>query len=225
MRLRQEIAGVPVTGGSVNVLFDTLGRLLSVDALALVGELSGFSPEPQLGAVAALERAGDQFRADSGVFPGEIRAPRLTVAQLVEGKRRAPRLAWEVEALRIDAGAEPLGLRYLIDARSGALLQRRRAVHHFDVSGQVRSLATPGLAPDQAGNAPTSQPMPHLRVEQRPGQRRHRRRRQVHHRRRQRPAGRDRALRRHLRRQRQPGRPGLLADHHAVLAHGQRRSS
>jgi hypothetical protein len=37
-------------------------------------------------------------------------------------------------------------------------------VHFFDVSGNVKSFATPGVVPDKTGNSPTSQDMPHIRL-------------------------------------------------------------
>jgi hypothetical protein len=164
VRLRQEVQGLPVPGGSVNVLLDTTGRLLSVDAVALTGDLSGFSTLPAVSAGDALEWASGTFGSETGLPPTRVVGPELVVVPYLDGKHRTARLAWEVSIFHEAAGSPPAGWLYRVDAVRGGILESRRALHHFDVSGQVRSLATPGAAPDTPSNPETSQPMPYVRV-------------------------------------------------------------
>jgi hypothetical protein len=163
VRFTQALGGLPVQRASVNVLLDTGGRLLAVDAHALT-DVSALATAPALSPDEALAGALGLFAAVSGVPAESAGTPELAVAQALEGKFRAPRLVWQVE-LRAGGGASAAhGWRFALDAHTGAEVERTRLVHEFDVSGQVRSLATPGLAPDTPSNPETSQPMPYLRV-------------------------------------------------------------
>ncbi|MEW6074597.1 MAG: hypothetical protein AB1726_18645 [Planctomycetota bacterium] len=159
---RQSFAGVEVIGGTVDVLLDMAGRLLSIDCQA-VPAVSALATSPGIGAEAAARIAGELFAADTGLPATRLVAPALRVERVVEDKFVRPRLVWEIEVHYAAAGMEPEGFRYRIDARTGALSSRVRAVHH-DVSGNVKAMATPGAYPDTAGNPEVAQNMVHLTV-------------------------------------------------------------
>ncbi|MEW6072668.1 MAG: PKD domain-containing protein [Planctomycetota bacterium] len=162
VRFRQELGGVPVIGGTVNVLLDRNGRLLSIDSQAIPAtDLPGTAPT--LDAAAAAGHARAHFLADTGLAPTRMGEPELGFERLAEEKRVVPRLVWEVEVHRAGGASEPAGYTYRLDAASGLVTRRSVAVHH-DVSGTVQSKATPGAYPDTAGNPETDQPMAHLRV-------------------------------------------------------------
>ncbi len=163
VRFRQAVGGVAVLGGWVNVLFDTQGRLLSVDTTGLPG-LAGFATQPGIDATGALDSALSLFAGETGLPPTSAGTPELAIDQHLAGKQRLPRLVWQVEVHFSGADTEPVGYAYRIDALRGGLVSRRDLVHHFDVSGTVRSLATAGLAPDSATNPEQQLVMPHLRV-------------------------------------------------------------
>lgn len=163
VRFRQTVAGVPVLGGWVNVLFDTQGKLLSVDTTGLP-QLSGFATLPALAAGDALEAALALFSSETGLPPTSAGTPELAIDQALEGKLRQPKLVWQVAVHFEGEGMQPEGYAYRIDALKGGLVSRRDLVHQFDVSGTVRSFATAGLAPDSATNPEQQLPMPHLRV-------------------------------------------------------------
>ena len=162
VRFVQRLDGVPVIGGTVNVLFDMQGRLLSVDCQAIPtgAAVSGLAT---LGPLEAGDLARSYFFRDTGLPVTRMVGPDLRFERVVEGKSVVPRLVWEVEAHFADGGAEPEGFRYRIDAMDGSLSRREPAVHN-DVSGNVQSMATPGAYPDSGGNPPTSQGMAHMTV-------------------------------------------------------------
>ncbi len=73
------------------------------------------------------------------------------------------RLAWKVAGHNGDRAA-PASFTFFVDARTGELAHVRDEILHADVSGNVTGLATPGLYPDQSGNAAESAPLPDLLV-------------------------------------------------------------
>jgi hypothetical protein len=163
VRLRQSFGGVPVVGGYANVLFDVEGRMLSVQTTGLPS-LSRMDTTPSIEASRARRRAADAFRADAGVAATRLSEPELVIAQVERLKGRRGVLAWQVDAVAELQDAVPEGFTYWIDARTGDVVRREQRVHTFDVLGTVKSNATPGLAPDVAGNPPTQQIMKYLRV-------------------------------------------------------------
>jgi hypothetical protein len=163
VHFRQEVGGVRVLGGHANVLFDMAGRVLSVDSTGLPG-LAGFSTSPALDDADALEAALAFFAADTGLPPTSVGAPELVIEQVSVAGARKPVLVWQVDVIHATADSAPAGYLYRIDALKGTLVNRRDAIHHFDVSGTVRSMATSGNAPDSAGNPEQQAVMPHLRV-------------------------------------------------------------
>jgi hypothetical protein len=163
VRLVQEVAGVPVLGGSVNVLFDTSGRLLSIDLQALP-ELGAFPTAPALGLPAARRMAAALFEADAGVVPTLLGPGRLAIAMNEEGQSFQPRLVWEVNAQWQVPDFDMEGWYYRIDATSGELVQREPSVHNlFDVSGTVTSQVSPGIDPDNGTNS-VNENMPYIEV-------------------------------------------------------------
>ena len=164
VRLHQSVAGVPVVDGSVNVLFDAQGRLLSLQSTALP-RLDGFSVTPSLPAAAAAELARLQFTEDEAVEPTRSAEPQLVIDQSMARKQREGRLAWQIDVRREDGASVPIGFTYWIDALDGTVLRRASSVHEFDVHGTVSSMATPGLAPDTASNPETALALKYARVQ------------------------------------------------------------
>ncbi|MBK7876909.1 MAG: hypothetical protein IPJ77_14380 [Planctomycetes bacterium] len=166
VRFRQEIGGVRVVGGFVNVLFGASGAMLSVQSSGLPG-LEGFDVEPTLAASHALEIAVADFAARHGLRPTETSAPELVIEQVVAKGGRAPRLCWRIDAQWLptnDAAAEPVGDFLSVDARTGELVLRTPSVHFFGVTGTVSALCSPGVLPDIASNPEQAQLFRHLNV-------------------------------------------------------------
>lgn len=163
VHFRQEVGGVRVLGGHANVLFDMAGRVLSVDSTGLPG-LSGFATKPAVDEAKALEAALAFFTGDTGLPATSVGNPELVIEQVSGDGVRKPVLAWQVDVFHETAGSEPAGYLYRIDALQGTLVNRRDAIHHFDVSGTVRAMATNGNAPDSGTNPEQQIVMPYLRV-------------------------------------------------------------
>jgi Immune inhibitor A-like, MAM domain len=161
---RQQVGSVPVLGGSVSLLFDLSGRLLSVDTTGMPGLSNSFPTLPAIEAGSAVDSALSLFSQDTGLPPTSVESPELVIEQVVQGKFRQPRLAWQVGVHFRSEGSAPAGTVYRIDALNGALLSKRDAIHYFDVSGTVRSMATAGNFPDSATNPEQQIVMPYLRV-------------------------------------------------------------
>jgi hypothetical protein len=165
VEFRQVVNGVPVLSGFANVLFDVHGNLLSVDTTGLPF-LAGFDTRPSLTGAEGKGRAAQHFVSTTGLPPTEVREAELVIeqAEVEAGKLRAPRLAWQVEVSHQADGAVPEAYAVRVDARNGEILSSRTLVHHFDVSGNVKALATPGAFPDSATNPETQQNMPYVTV-------------------------------------------------------------
>ena len=163
IQFRQEVQGVPVVNGYVNIIAATDGSILAIDNTGMPA-LEDFDVTPAISANTAVDSVAGWFRQDAGSNATSISNARLVIDQINQGSLRVPVLAWEVNAERIEPGVEAAGWVYRVDAKTGALANREATVHHFDVSGTVSSMATPGTLPDQAGNQEVSIPMPNLRV-------------------------------------------------------------
>ncbi len=164
VRFTQSIAGLPVDDARVNVLIDAAGRLLSVQSTA-VPDQTALVALPALSADAAAAIARRAFSASHGVAPDHETEGVLVAAPATASGRRVARAAWRLDLHREIEGETPIGERLWIDAADGALLRRESRVHSFDVTGTVVTRATPGLAPDGAGNPPTVQPLKYARVQ------------------------------------------------------------
>jgi hypothetical protein len=157
VQFRQEVHGVAVDHGFVNVLMDRAGRLLSVDITGMPG-VGAVSTSPSLSARRASEIASTEFVKDAGMAATSLGAPQLVIASAQVGEFRTPVLTWKVEAQFYSPTLDAAGYTYFIHASNGAVVERRDAVHH-DVSGNLKTLATPGNYPDSGTNLPTPQDM------------------------------------------------------------------
>lgn len=163
VRLEQRIDGVPVEGGRINLLFALDGRLLSLQTTA-APFFDDRDTRPAFDAGAASWIARERFVQDVGLDSSHLHAPQLIFAHVDEGESRRWALAWQVNAQRIEDGFEPHGTLYTIDAKSRAILRRESSVHSLDVTGTVRSMATPGVSADHPGNPPQLHVVPHVAV-------------------------------------------------------------
>jgi len=163
VRFRQVVEGVPVEHGFVNVLFDARGRMLSIQTHALPRP-SGFDVVPVLSAEQGAALARADFAREFGLSATRIGDARLVIAQVETAETRRPVLCWRVDVFWEAADSEPEGRTCFVDARSGEVAMREHAVHHFDVSGVLRTKASPGLAPDTSSNPETSQALAYTTV-------------------------------------------------------------
>ncbi len=164
VRFEQRIDDLPVVDGTVNVLFDVDGRLLSIQALA-TPELEEMNTVPFLTEGHAKTLAAERYRDNTGFIDGRIGTPELVLLPVLERKVYRPKLAWQVDVLSPEDGSAPAAWRFWLEDATGELLQEHNRIHHlYDVYGTVRSNATPGTAPDYASNPETQQTLQHLRV-------------------------------------------------------------
>jgi hypothetical protein len=163
VRFREEVNGVRVVGGFVNVLMSARGEVLSIQSAGLP-HLAGLATSPRVDARRAAALAGQDFRNDTGLAPTQSSQPELVIAQVHAGESRHGRLAWQVDVEWHAADEMPRGFTYWIDAADGATLDREESILSFDVTGTVKSMASPGLLPDVASNPETSQAMPYMTV-------------------------------------------------------------
>jgi len=162
LRFRQEVNGVPVEGGAVNVLFDMRGSLLSVQTRALPA-IADMDTRASITSDAASFYASEAFEQSerrTGVVQAE---PRLVIAQVEQPESRIGVLAWRVDVLS-ELDGDAVGYTYFVDAKTGRIAQRENLVHHFDVGGTVYTMATPGSYPDSGTNPPVQQPMKYARL-------------------------------------------------------------
>ena len=164
IQYRQEVDGIPVVNGWVNIIAAMDGSILAIDNTGMPG-LEGFDTTPVISEKAAIDSVTRWFLQDAGSKPTSVGHAHLVIDQVEQGHLRVPVLTWEVHAERIEQGVQPAGWVYRVDAKTGALANREATVHHFDVSGTVSSFATPGnTLPDHGGNPEAVIPMPNLRV-------------------------------------------------------------
>jgi len=163
VRLREEVGGVRVVDGYVNLLFAANGTLLSVHSTGLP-HLAAFDTTAAIDAADASLRARRAFEAQVGIAPTSVSAAELVIDQHLAAGKRSARLAWEVNALWQTDSAEPQGFTYWIDARDGGVLRGAASVFNFDVTGTVSAISTPGLKPDEASNPSVALTVPYLKV-------------------------------------------------------------
>ena len=164
VRFHQFIGDLPVKDGAVNVLMDMSGKLLSVQSSGLP-KVNGFDTTATLSPAGALAAAEAAFEAEFGLTPTSLTMPELYVVQLEDGERIRPAVAYEVQALWQETDFNPEGEIYWIEANTGAVVNRMPAIHNFDVTGTVYTMATPGTGPDSAGNPEVQQPVPYVLVQ------------------------------------------------------------
>lgn len=161
VRFHETVGGLRVVNGLVNVLFSAEGALLCVHSTAMP-HLTGFDTIATLSPRGASAIAAATFETRSGLPALVVESPELVVDQITDGDRRVPVLAYLVNVMWEGADAEPVGWRYSVDARSGAVLRSERSVH-FDVTGTVSAMSSPGLRPDEGSNPPAAQIVKYLR--------------------------------------------------------------
>ena len=163
-RFAQVVSGVPVRGGSVNVLMDMQGGLLSVDTQGLP-RLGDFDVSPTISAASATDLAIEIFRVQEQVAPTFVGVAKLVIEQESTSKQRVPALAWEIELRALNFGTRPVAASYLMAASGSArLISRYELIHNLDVFGNVQALVSPGQKPDGPSNPTTAMNMPRIDV-------------------------------------------------------------
>ena len=162
-QFRQAINGVPVEGGFLNVLFDRNGRVLSVDTTALPA-IAGMLTTAALPGARAGDTARAFFRADTGLTATVLTQPELVIYKDTRDELTRGLLCWKISAQYLDASGEAVGFTYYIDASNGRRIERQNAIHNFDVSGNVKSFASPGTKPDEPSNPSTQIVMPGMTI-------------------------------------------------------------
>jgi len=163
VRMVQEVGGVPVEAGSVNLLFTTDGNLLSIHNRTVAG-VENLDVHPSISARAAQTTVTRLFRAATGEAPTQVDGIELVIKSHDGPAGQRADLAWRIDARAPGADAVPISYRYWIDAQRGTLIDRVNRVHHFDVQGRITTLATPGTSPDTATNQPIEIPVPFIDV-------------------------------------------------------------
>jgi len=164
VRYAQRLGGLAVQDAKVNVLLDSTGRLLSVHSTA-VPALETIEAQPSFGAGSALAVAGDAFLARHTIQAADASRPLLLARRGSADGRRVARAAWAIDLSFQPESETPIAERYWIDAVDGTVLAVENQIHYFDVTGTVFTKATPGLAPDTAGNPATDQTLRYARVQ------------------------------------------------------------
>jgi hypothetical protein len=161
VRYRQSVHGVPVEGAFLNLLFSASGELRSLQSSALPGA-SAIEVVPRLDAGDAAAFARAHFQAATHFEAQTSGAPELLIVQLAGAAGRTGRLAWKLECGWTMPDSEPLRKLVYVDARDGALLRMDEGIQHFDVVGNVGSLASPGTLPDIASNPEATLPLAYV---------------------------------------------------------------
>ncbi len=152
VKFMQEVDGVEVFGGHVNVIMSADGKLLSVDNQGLpnadrINAIPSLDPNDAQGAAAAhfFEVTGQPVLSvefqDYVIYPGKEFA----------GKRQVTAKAayvFHVHAPDMRTGDLPVARAVVVDAHTGAAIDDWSLVHAMDVSGTVSGLGQGGLLPD-----------------------------------------------------------------------------
>lgn len=169
VEFKQFVNGIPVHGGTANVLFTENGDMLSVASTALA-DLENFVTAPATSSFAAIAQAHRGFIELEGREAQTISEPELVIYAEALGRASTPRLAWTMEIRNEDLGANslPSGRRMFVAADgSGNVLGNEQLIHTAvpqDLTGQVVSWATPGVLPDTNGNPEVQMPMRYMQV-------------------------------------------------------------
>ena len=155
--LDQFLDGVQVERACANLLFNAEGGLLSIQSNCAVGELVA-SPF-KLDAETAARRTLALFGEETGLAGEIIEAPRRAWWRLPEGGVRP---AWITEVLWEGPEQTPEGRNITLDAEDGSVLSSYSSVQHADVTGNVRTQATPGFFPDWSANTEVWMPVPYV---------------------------------------------------------------
>ena len=166
VRFTQEVRGVRVEGGFVNVLMDAAeGYLLSLQNTSLP-DLDTVDTESTISAEGALALALDHLLSDTGVRADELSTPELVISQVESESARTPRLTWFVQASnwRTEEGLPPVSVYYNFDAGNGELVRAKNAVSNYDVSGKVTSVVTTGTNALHDNSTTESKPMGRIHI-------------------------------------------------------------
>ena len=163
VRLTQEVAGIPVENAKINALYSMQGTLLSLHNTTSPFT-DGMNTTPTISAETAVRTATNLFRREIGLNELDVSEAELFIAQVERDGVRLPFLAYKVSVHRELDGFDPLGYGYVIDAHTGQLLRRDQEIHYVDVTGTVKSLATPGSAADSNTNPEVPINMSYIRL-------------------------------------------------------------
>lgn len=125
VRFTRTYKGLPVVGGDI-VVHSRNGSLLSVSQ-TLASASRPASLTPTISSADAIVEAGADMGTD---FQGTPSASLVIAA--IDGP---PTLAYQVRLLGVKRDSTPTDMRYLIDARSGALLSKWDTVQHAEPGG------------------------------------------------------------------------------------------
>lgn len=147
----QVVDGLRVHLGRVHVLFDSEGRVLSLDSSAQA-LLAGRDSAPSVSLEAAAAAARARFLADAGVEAASIEFVDYLYWGPLADVRQAALPVGPAYAFRLHADAAPGTLpaarEILIAAQDRPLvLSSQSLVHDFDLTGTVRGWVQPGLLP------------------------------------------------------------------------------
>ena len=177
VRFRQEIGGIPVRGGWVNVLLDTHGGLLSLASEALPGRVD-VNPELAVPSALASSFSAFVFEREVGLRPDSVGEPVLAVFQRLVNSKRSGVLVWEVDVSGVDPQGNFHSYRYFIKAVSAPEIVGEESLVHFafaqeNIRGTVKANVTndPEHEPDDGSNF-TLTPLAYIHIRNRiaPGQ-------------------------------------------------------
>jgi hypothetical protein len=157
----QKLGTLDVVDGSVRVLMDMQGRLLSIQSTASPF-LEEIDTHAMVSAADAWNRAAATFTQDTGLQPMTSSDPVLVIKQANRVGLRLPYLSWQID-MRWDGGVPPEAYTYWIDAHDGSLVDKANRIH-FDVGGTLDSMATPGTHPDKTNNPEVAIRLPYARI-------------------------------------------------------------
>lgn len=139
VRFRQEVTGVPVTRGSVSLLFDTVDKVLALDSDALP-HLSGFDVTPTVASTEAVTIASASFLVDTGMQPTLVGTPRLAIFQRTTAGQRSGVLVWEVEVFAEDSLGVSAAYLYRVSAKLPATVVDREDLIYSALPQQAQTI-------------------------------------------------------------------------------------
>ncbi len=164
VRFQQHVNGVPVEYGSVNVLMNMAGGLLSVDARS-IPNVAVQDTVPTVEANAALQVAVAEFQSETGTSPTGTSMIELNIIRREGGGVTSSDLAWRVQVTNHVDGFEPESFVYQVAAQGSArVLRRDEGIHNFDVGGTATTRATLTNKPDVAANPPVPVPAAYMTI-------------------------------------------------------------
>lgn len=165
----QVAGGLPVEDAFATILFDASGHVLMLESAAIAGlddaAVGSLRSKVSVTAEQARSLAAAAFTREFGANPTELGVARLVLRRSDRGMRPSCDLVWAVDVASVGESLErsdSVSLR--IDARTGVVLANLPRSWSSDVSGTVKSWATPGVTPDVATNPETLEPMPGMSV-------------------------------------------------------------